>query len=94
MLGLSAVSSMRYVAAPMSVLFSTMVANPKVTIAALGVLTSSYWMPKADAGPVAYAACMAACVAASNAATSGAFAPATLAFCANLCAPSLAAPTP
>jgi hypothetical protein len=43
-------------------------------------------IPTAEAGPVAYAACMTAC----TAATGGAFIP----VCAAVCAPTLAAPTP
>lgn len=52
-------------------------------LAAIHMISS---LPTAEAGPVAYAACMAAC----SAATGGAFIP----VCAAVCAPTLAAPTP
>ncbi len=94
MVGLSSVNAVTYATAPLAVLFSTMVANPKITAAALGILTSSYWLPKAEAGPVEFAACMAACLISSNAATSGGFTPATQLFCTRLCTPLLAVPIP
>jgi hypothetical protein len=69
-------------------------ANPKVSALALGILTMDRWMPKAEAGILAYMACYSTCMATSASLTAGGFIPAMAIFCHNLCAPLLAAPTP
>lgn len=83
-----------FAAVPVATALKLMAAKPIITAIALTVLSSPYWVPKAEAGPLAFMACYSSCMIASNAATSGAMLPATQLFCQNLCAPVLMAPSP
>ena len=40
-----------------------MISNPRLTAFVMGILTSNYWMPKAEAGPIAFHLCQNACMA-------------------------------
>lgn len=83
----------------------TIISNPGISAAALGVLSSPYWAQGAEAGPAAYAACMTSCMAAAAAsaaafsggtalAAAGVIYPNALQACIGMCTPLLAAPTP
>ncbi len=94
----SVTTAAKYAAVPAMAIAKFGAANPLVSVTALAILTSDRWMPKVEAGPVAFGVCYASCMAiAVGAAVNpivGAGFPASHVWCSNLCAPALAAPIP